>query len=90
MRSLSEINSLGYLIQGIWQAAPQSWYVCFRSPFEWERWQAQGESLAVAATKAAAIARRRGSALEASRPFRKRAAGRFRTRVKLGRKRIRL
>lgn len=93
MKAISEIVQLGYMIQNIWQAAPNVWYVCFRSPFEWERWQVQGESLAEAATKAAAMARQRGPALQASEGFRRRTATYFskhHTNVRPTKKRIRL
>lgn len=90
MKAFAEIKSLGYLIQTVWQATHDDWYVYFRSPYEWERWQAHGTSLSEAATKAATMARRRGPALEASLHYRKHAAASFRTHVKPKRKRIRL
>ena len=76
MNGLTEIHKLGYMIQSIWQDAPDSWWCCIRSPFEWELWQANGKSFAEATKKAAVIARRRGHALEASKAYRARVAAR--------------
>lgn len=93
MIGLAEIHKLGYFIQSIHQNAPDSWYVCFRSPYEWALWQAHGKSLAVAAKKAARLALKRGPALEASYEYRARAAARLprnRERLKPKRRRVRL
>lgn len=77
MSGITDILRLGYMIQSIWQVTPREWWVCFRSPFEWETWQAKGSSLAEAATNAALIARKRGPALEASVLYRARVAADF-------------
>lgn len=93
MMGLIRILNLGYMIQSIWQDAPDSWWCCFRSPFEWEQWQAHGKTFTEATKKAAVIARRRGPALHASVAYRARVAARSaknRVRLEPKRKRTRL
>jgi len=89
VKGFVELHKLGYLISNLYQPALGSWYVTFRSPYEWEYFYASGTNLAECMDNAAKLAHERGPALIASKSYKVAKAEQYR-KLKRRRSRVRL
>lgn len=86
-KMIAEMNSLGYLIENVWQAVytgSNVWHFSFRSPYRWSRETVKADTFGEAATKALQLARKLGPAHKRPEPRKPR------VRLNTGKRRVRL